>query len=200
MGLGEPEGLRIALFGEFVDHGAAGIGEPHHFGTFIEGFARGVVDGRADDLHFERRVHLYDLGVTAAHQQAEERKVGVGELPVGEIEEVREDVSLQMVDLHHRDVAGDGEPFGEGDAHHERPEQAGAAREGDGVELVGRDARLLQGGVDHGDDVLLVGPGGEFGNHAPVLHVDGLRRDDVGQQYVVADHGGRGVVARRLDA
>ena len=53
MRMGKGEGIRIALFGQFVDHGAARVGQSHHFGTLIEGFACGVVDGGADDLHLE---------------------------------------------------------------------------------------------------------------------------------------------------
>ena len=43
---------------------------------------------------------------------------------------------------------------------------------------------------------LLVRPRSQFGDHAAVFDVDGLRGDDVRQQHVVAYHGGGCVVAR----
>ena len=171
---GEAESLRVALLGELVDHGAARIGQSHRFGTFIEGFARSVVDGRTDDPHFERRVHAHDLRVSSAHEQTQKREIGMGQLPVGKVDEVREDVSLQVVDLHHRDVAGDGESFGERHPHEQRSQQTRSAREGDGVEFVGRDARFAQRRVHHRHDVLLVGARGQFGDHAAVFDVNGL--------------------------
>ena len=200
VGVREAEGFGVALPGQPVDHRPARITESHHFGTLVERFSCGVVDRRADDLHFQRRVHPHDLRMSAADEQAEEREVGVGQRPVGQVEEVREDMSLQVVHLDHRDVVRQGEPFGERHAHEQRTEQSRPAREGDGVQLVGCDAGLFEGRVDHGDDVLLVGARGQFGNHAAVFHVHGLRGDDVRQQRRVADDGRRRIVARRLDA
>ena len=153
VGSGEAEGLGVALLGQAVDDRTARIGESHHFGTLIEGFTRGVVNRRADNLHLERGVHPDNLRVSAADEQAEEREVGVGQLAVRQVEEVRKDVALEVVDLHHR---------------------AGAAREGDGIELVGRDAGLLERRIHHRNDVLLVGARGQLGNHASVLDVNGL--------------------------
>ena len=127
--------------------------------ALVERFARRVVDRRADDLHVERTVHFYDLGMSSADQQAEERKVGVRKLSVGQVQKVGEDVPLQMIDLHQRNVVGDRESFGERYAHQERSQQAGAARESDRVDLVDRHAGLFQGRIDYRDDILLVGPG-----------------------------------------
>ena len=155
-GPGETERLRIAFLGQPVDDRTSGIGEPHHFGTFIEGFACGVVDRGADDLHLQRRVHAYDLRVASADQQRQEREIGVGQPAVGQVDEVGEDVPLQVVDFDQRDVAGDGESLGEGDAHEQRSHQTRAAREGDGVDLRRRDARFAERRVDHRHDVLLV--------------------------------------------
>jgi len=101
----------------------------------------------------------------------------VGQLPVRQVDEMREDVSLQVIDLDHRDVAGDRQPLGERHAHEQRSDQSGAAREGDGVQLVGRDAGLPERRIHHGDDILLVGPRGQLGDHAAVLDVHGLRGD-----------------------
>ena len=200
MGPCEPERLRIALLGQFVDYRAAGVGQSHHFGTLVEGFARGVVDRRADDLHFEGRIHAHDLRVAAAHEQAEERESGVRQRAVLKVDEMRKYVSLKVIDLDHRDVVRDGKPLGERHAHQQRTQQSGAAREGDGVDLFGRQSGLLERRVHHGNDVLLVRPRSQFGDHAAVFDVDGLRGDDVRQQHVVAYHGGGCVVARGFDA
>ena len=151
--------MRIALLGQFVDHRPARIGQPHDFGALVERFARRVVDRRADDLHVERTVHFYDLGMSSADQQAEERKVGVRKLSVGQVQKVGEDVPLQMIDLHQRNVVGDRESFAERYAHQKRSQQTGAARESDRVDLVDRHAGLFQGRIDYRDDILLVGPG-----------------------------------------
>ena len=119
---------------------------------------------------------------------------------VRKVEEVRKDMSLQMVDLDHRDVVRQGESFGEGHAHEQRTEQSRTACEGDGIQFVGGDAGLLERRVDHRDDVLLVCTRGQFGDHPAVFHMHGLRGDDVRQQRRVADDGRRRIVARRLDA
>ena len=107
--------------------------------------------------------------MSAADEQAEEREVGVGQRPVGQVEEVREDMSLQVVHLDHRDVVRQGEPFGERHAHEQRSDQPRAAREGDGVDLFGRQSGLLERRVHDGDDVLLVGPRGQSGITPPYL-------------------------------
>ncbi len=64
----------------------------------------------------------------------------MGELPVWKVDEVRENVPLQVVHLDHRNVARDREPLGERHAHEQRADQSGSPREGDGIQVVGRDA------------------------------------------------------------
>ena len=120
-------------------------------------------------------------------------------LLVGQVDEVGQDVPLQVIDLHQRDVLGHGESLGERNAHQQRPQQTGAPGKGDGVHIVDRQAGILECGIDHGHDVLLMGPRGQFGNHTAVLHVHGLRGDDIGEHRRTAQHGGRGVVTGRLD-
>ena len=73
--LAELVSLGIALARQFVDDRSAGIAEAHDLGTFVHGFARGIVDGLAEDFHLVVAVHADDLGVASAHEQAEE---GVG--------------------------------------------------------------------------------------------------------------------------
>ncbi len=94
----------VALGGQAVDHRAAGVGESHHLGALVERLARRVVDRRAEDAHVARRIHAHDLGVAAAHQQAQEREAGVGHGAVRQVDEVREDVAPQVIDLDQGDV------------------------------------------------------------------------------------------------
>jgi len=47
-GEGEGDGAGVAVGGEAVDPGAAGVAEAEEFGDLVEGFAGGVVDGAAD--------------------------------------------------------------------------------------------------------------------------------------------------------
>ena len=66
-------------------------------------------------------------------------------------------MSLQVVNLHHRNVICNGESLGKRCADQKRTQQAGATCEGYGVDLVHRNASLLKGGIHHGNDVLLMG-------------------------------------------
>ncbi len=48
LGEGELYGVGVAVGGEVVDPGAAGVAEAEELGDLVEGFAGGVVDGVAD--------------------------------------------------------------------------------------------------------------------------------------------------------
>ena len=72
--------------------------------------------------------------------------------------------------------------------------------EGDGIDLPDGEPGLSECRVDHRDEVLLVRPRSQFGDHAAVFYVHGLGGDHVRQQQVVADHGSRRIVARGFDA
>ena len=138
--------------------------------------------------------------MSATYQKAEERIGGVGQLAVGQIHEVREDMSLQVVYLHHRNVICNGQSFGKRCTHQQRAEQSRASREGYGVDFIGRNASLLEGCIYHGDDVLLVRTRGELGYHTAIFYVHGLRGNYVRQKCRVAYYGSRCIVARGLDA
>ena len=74
------------------------------------------------------------------------------------------------------------------------------AGEGNRVELFLGNSGTLQGCIDDGDYVLLVGARGEFGNNAAIFGVDVLRGNDVAQKKAVGENGSRSVVARRFDS
>ena len=122
------------------------------------------------------------------------------QVAVGQVDEVRADMPLQVVDLHHRHVERQGQPLGKRDAHEQRAEQAGTAREGDTVQVGHADARLADRPVDYRNDILLVRARGQLGDYASVLPVNFLTGNDVRQQPSAPDHGGRRIVARGFDS
>lgn len=65
VGAGEFEFLGVAFSGKAVDDGAAGVAQAHDFGAFVDGFARGVVDGLAEDCHLVVGFDFDYLGVAA---------------------------------------------------------------------------------------------------------------------------------------
>ena len=54
-------GLNAAFGGKSVDDRAAGIGEAHHFGAFVESLSGSVIDGVADYLHVAVGADYYKL-------------------------------------------------------------------------------------------------------------------------------------------
>ena len=193
--LGELEAGRVPLLRKPVDDGAAGIAQAQHLGAFVEGLPHRVIDGLAEALEMQRVVHPDDLRVAAAHQQAEIRE---GRLPDGLVrlaDEIGQQMALQMVHHHDRDVQRQAHGLGEGGAHQERTEQARAAGEGDRRQVGRLHARPGEGFADHRDDVEFVGPGRQLRNHPAEGAVDVLAGNHVGQQPTVADDGRGGVVA-----
>ena len=73
----------------------------------------------------------------------------MGQFAVGQVDEVREDMPLQVVDLDHRDVVRHREPLGERYPDEQRTQQPGAAREGDGIDLPDGEPGLSECRVDH---------------------------------------------------
>ena len=55
------DGLWVALFGQFVDDGAARIGQFHHLAALVESLAGSVVDGGAHHFHIKRAAHNHKL-------------------------------------------------------------------------------------------------------------------------------------------
>src|SRR5205823_3461684 len=69
LGEGEADGLGVAMGGEVVDDGAAGIAKAEELGDFVEGFAGGVVAGLAEQAVLETIADLEEMGVAAAGDQ-----------------------------------------------------------------------------------------------------------------------------------
>ena len=106
---------------------------------------------------------------------------------------------MEMVDIYDGHTQTERHAFGETGADKQRAYEAGAAGEGYGGELFLVYSGATQGGVDYGDNVLLMGARGELGHNAAVLFVYGLACYDITQEYAVAYNGCGGVVARRFD-
>ena len=59
--------LRVALTGQTVDDGAAGIAQPHDLRTLVDSFACCVVDGLPQHFHVVIGAYKHYLRVAAAH-------------------------------------------------------------------------------------------------------------------------------------
>ena len=90
---------------------------------------------------------------------------------------MRQDMGLHVIHRHQWNLQGDGQGFGKGGPHEKRPQQTGALGEGDPVQVLLADSGLLQGTVDHGNDVLLMCPGGQLRNDSSVFRMDLLVGD-----------------------
>ena len=193
VGLGKPEGGGISFGGEAVDMRAAGIGEPHHFSTFVEGFAGCVVNCLTDDFHIVVVPDQDQLGVPSRYQKGQEGEVWH---PVVGLtaHEMAQHVAVEMIDFDQGNPQSERHPFGERGAYEQRAEQAGATGESYGVEVAAGDSRPADCRVNYRDNVLLVGAGGQFGYYAAVLFVYALGCYDVRQQQSVADYGRGSVV------
>ena len=131
----------------------------------------------------------------AARDQAQE-----GRLERLGLQEVGRDVTVEVVDLDHRQPARRRQRLRRRDPDQERADQARASGDGDCVEVVERDARLLKRGVDDRVHELQVMPRGDLGHDAAERRMGrGLRGDDVREDPAPIHHGRAGVVAARLD-
>ena len=72
MRLRELVGLGVALTRQPVDNRATGIAQSHHLRTLVDGLAGSIVDGLSQHLHIVVGIHLDNLRVTTADQQAKE--------------------------------------------------------------------------------------------------------------------------------
>lgn len=93
--------------------------------------------------------------------------------------EVRHHMSLQMIDVYHRDTERLAHPLGESPSDQQGSQESGTSRVGDHVYILSRNPGLPDSLTDDGDHVLQVGSTGQLGHYATVLLVDLLARYDV---------------------
>ena len=198
IGFGKGVFGRVAELGEFVYPRASRIRKTEHFRTLIESLAGSIVDGLTDDLHVVVGTDENDLGVTTRNEQAEERKSWMFEARTV-FDKMREHMALQMVHIDEGNVKGQRQPFGKRGTDEQGAQESGSAGEGDGGNVVFRHAGTLQSGVHDRQDILLMGPAGEFRNDPSVFLMHFLTRDDIATQHPIHDDSRRGIIAAGFD-
>ena len=186
-------GIRIALFGQPVDDGAARVSEVHDFCRFVDGFSGSIVDSLPKYLHLEVAAKEQNLCVSARDEKANERKFRFFRT-LRLMDEMTQHMCLQVVHLNEWFSQSLSETFGETYAHHQRTHESGAAGESYGINILFLDSRLADGTVNNGDDILLVGTGSQLWHHATILFMNFLAGDDIAQQSVVLQHRCRCVI------
>lgn len=104
-------------------------------------------------------------------------------------------VSLHMIHSHKGNSQGNGERFGEGGAYEQRAQKPRALGESDAIQHVFLDPCLFQGLVHNRNDIFLMCPGGQFGNHSAIVGMNLLTGYDIGQNHVVLKHCGARLIA-----
>ena len=144
-----------------LDHGAAGITQAQQAGDLVEGLARGVVGGPAQELARQRAPAGVETGVAAGDHQANARV----DLAIGKGELAGVEVAFQVIDRDERNVERQGQRLGRGQADDQGPDQARPRGDGDHPQVAERDSRPAQGLVDHGQHLPDVGSRGDLRNH-----------------------------------
>ena len=107
-------------------------------------------------------------------------------------------MTLQVVDINHRNIERTGETLGKAHAHEQRTHQTRTTGKGYCREVFLLDACTGYCLVNHRHHVLLVSAGSQLWNHAAVGTMHFLRGGNVAQQYSILEHCGRGIVAAAL--
>jgi hypothetical protein len=119
------------------ERGPARVAETEEFRGLVEGLARRVVLGLAEDPVAPDARNLHQHRVPARDLQGHERKVGRVRLEPG-----GEKMSLQVMHAHHRHAPGIAERTPEAGADEQRPDQPRARRIRNPVNGLRPDARL----------------------------------------------------------
>ncbi len=90
-----------------LDDGAAGVAEAEEPGHLVEGLARGVIEGLAQEPVAAGALHGHEQGVSSRDQEH-----GHGPLDAGVVEEGGEKVALEVVDADEGQAPGQGERLG----------------------------------------------------------------------------------------
>ena len=120
-GEGEFDGSRIAIRGDLVNDGAAGIRQAKKFAHFIKGFAGGIVAGFAEEFVFAGFRYFEEMSMAAADDQRQgwERDTAV-------LEQDRMDVTLDVVNSDKGQVARKAEGFSVSDSNQQGTDEAWA--------------------------------------------------------------------------
>ena len=115
------EAARAAGLGKFRHGRAPRVFEAEEFGSFVEGFAGGVVQRFAEEFVASYAGHPHQLRVTSRNKQCDKREVRRALGKQG-----RQQVAFQVVDAHGRNAQREGEAFGERRAHEQGAREARA--------------------------------------------------------------------------
>lgn len=108
-------------------------------------------------------------------------------------------MGLHVVYADERLAQRQGQAFGKAAAYQQGTNEAGCLGVGHSVDFGQLAAGGLQGLLYYWQNVLHMGPAGQFGHYAAILLVHGLGSNDIGQDLPLPANGSRGFVARRLD-
>ncbi len=117
-------------------------------------------------------------------------------------EKGRVDVAFEVVDAHDRRAVHPGQRLGRRAADEERADEPGPLGHRDAVEIAQPHPGLRERPANDGHDHLEVAARGELGHDAAVGGVDIVLGGDDAREHLApaVEHGGGGLVARRLDA
>ena len=193
----ERKGVGVTLSRESIELRASRVAEPEQPRPLVERLARGIVEGRAEDLEARPVANVEQERVPSTREQARERRLeGIG----SEVE--RRDVRVEMVDGHERQAPCPGERLRGREADEQCTDEPGALRHADAVDRVQPDACLVESGPDDRGDELEMPPRCDLRHDAPVPGVElGLRSDDRGGDDSVSvddRRGGLATAARTL--
>ena len=166
-------GSGIALRGQPINLGPAGIGQAEDACHLVEGLPRGIINRFAEQFnvahhvahHEERRVSARDKERDGRHLEGPLRTENVGP-----------HMAHEVVDRVDGCVEGHGERLCRTDAHHERARQARATSYGDGIDLGQRDSRLRDRRANGRLQCLEVGTRRHLRHHSAVARVPFHRR------------------------
>ena len=188
--LGVRHGIFVFVAGlrRLVERRAAGIRHPDHAGDLIKAFPCRVVTRGAEDMEFRVVLHVDDQRMPAGDDEAQKRRF---QIRVRQI--VGRDMPADMVHRDERHAEAVGRGLGKVDADEHRADQPRRVGDGDGVDVLPGQVRLVKRRIRQGVDGLDVLARGKLGHDAAVEPVQGdLRRDAVGQDGSSVLHDGDG--------
>ena len=180
---------------QFFDQRAAGIAQAEEPGHFVKGLPGGVIPAPAQEFHFQKAVYQVEVGVAAGNHQGHQ---GEGRRLLGE--KGRQDMGPEVVDPGQRQALPEGQGLGHGHADHQGADEPGPLGHGQAVQVLKRHSGLVQGRLDHRQNVLQVPPGRQLRHHPAVggvqLELGGHHRGE--DAPAVRHYCGRGLIAGSL--
>ncbi len=199
-GFGEGEAICPAAGGRRLHHGSARRTQPQQLGGFIKRLPRRIIYGGAEAGILPDAIHPDELGMAAGYEQQQIGKIG----PLRHSDGQR--VSFQMINRNQRQIMGEGNRLGGGEADHDPTHKAWPSSGGDGGKVAKIDTGSGDRFFDRSVKALNMAAGGDLGHHAPKRRMVVMLRPNLVRQYparpigAAVNHGGSGVVAARFNA